>query len=602
MWKCSGNSLAEISRRNRLELIDARLTRRDLLKLGLLTGAGYLVAKHGLSRHAHADDLPRSPPTTPFVDPLPVPPVKSPVARLDPAPQEMPNSAAGEGRTRPHQFFARFAPQRYYAVHQREADHSFSDYPGNLLNIPRQKIWGFDGITPGPTFHATYGVPILVRQYNDLPQNHVGFGSPQVSTHLHNGHTGSESDGFPCDFFPQVVGGRERFYDHLYANVLAGFNRQFPPAGDLREALSTLWLHDHRVDFTAQNVYKGLAGFYLLFNEFDSGDETTGFGLPSGAFDVPMFFADKVFDRHGELYFDLFNTDGILGDKFTVNGKIQPYFQVQRRRYRLRWLDGGPSRFYQFFLTDLKNPSRVLPFEHIASDGNLGVDYTLVAGKRISKSATVNSVRLSVAERADVVIDFAKFPAGTSIYLENRLEQNDGRGPTDKLLAAGRGNLLVRFDIVDQPAGQTDRSRPPPYTFYELPTPSADELAQARKRSWRFDRGDGQWTVNGQFFDCDTVRATIREGSSEIWTLQNSSGGWQHPIHPHQEEFLILTRNGQAPPVGERGRKDVARLGFGNEIRIFKRFRDFLGRYPMHCHNTVHEDHAMMVRFDIVAS
>ncbi|MFL6464933.1 MAG: multicopper oxidase domain-containing protein, partial [Bryobacteraceae bacterium] len=27
---------------------------------------------------------------------------------------------------------------------------------------------------------------------------------------------------------------------------------------------------------------------------------------------------------------------------------------------------------------------------------------------------------------------------------------------------------------------------------------------------------------------------------------------------------------------------------------------DFLGRYVMHCHNVVHEDHAMMIRWDIV--
>jgi hypothetical protein len=27
---------------------------------------------------------------------------------------------------------------------------------------------------------------------------------------------------------------------------------------------------------------------------------------------------------------------------------------------------------------------------------------------------------------------------------------------------------------------------------------------------------------------------------------------------------------------------------------------DFLGKYVMHCHNVVHEDHAMMIRWDIV--
>jgi len=85
----------------------------------------------------------------------------------------------------------------------------------------------------------------------------------------------------------------------------------------------------------------------------DSGDETTGFRLPSGEFDVPMLITDKVFDaRTGLMAFDLFNLDGILGDKFLVNGKIQPRFQVHPRRYRFRWLNTGPSRFHQLFLTD----------------------------------------------------------------------------------------------------------------------------------------------------------------------------------------------------------------------------------------------------------
>jgi FtsP/CotA-like multicopper oxidase with cupredoxin domain len=108
------------------------------------------------------------------------------------------------------------------------------------------------------------------------------------------------------------------------------------------------------------------------------------------------------------------------------------------------------------------------------------------------------------------------------------------------------------------------------------------------------------WSVNGQIFDCDTPAAQIPEGSGEVWVFQNNSGGWQHPIHVHFEEFMVLERNGAPPPPFERGRKDVARLGYGSEMKVFMRFRDFTGRYMMHCHNSTHEDHAMMVRWDIV--
>src|SRR6266436_8989659 len=111
--------------------------------------------------------------------------------------------------------------------------------------------------------------------------------------------------------------------------------------------------------------------------------------------------------------------DGILGDKFLVNGKIQPFFNVQPRRYRFRRLDTGPSRFFQFFLTDPNNLGATNPFWVIANDGNL-----------LPAPVQVQSVRIGVAERVDIIIDFSQF-AGKTIYLENRLNQLNGQGPVD---------------------------------------------------------------------------------------------------------------------------------------------------------------------------
>src|SRR5690606_199365 len=119
------------------------------------------------------------------------------------------------------------------------------------------------------------------------------------------------------------------------------------PKGDPREALGTLWFHDHRMDFTAPNVYRGLAGFYLLFDHIDSGNENdpspTALRLPSGVgdFDIPLMVQDKKFDSGGYIQFDQFNNDGILGNKHLVNGKIQPYFPVLRRKYRFRILNAS---------------------------------------------------------------------------------------------------------------------------------------------------------------------------------------------------------------------------------------------------------------------
>jgi FtsP/CotA-like multicopper oxidase with cupredoxin domain len=592
------------ARKNRQEIAAAGLSRRELFKMGLITSAGFLIPKKGLSARALnsagvRDDCEESPATTPFVEPLPTlanggmvtnTTVNS-FAECFPPPVA-PCPSPREGRTAPHQALTRFPPQKLYEVHQRRTLKSV--HP----QLPLQPLWGFaraidpPGVawSPGPIYVEHYNVPILVRNFNELPSNNEGFGRNQVSTHQHNGHTPSESDGFPCDWYNSG-----KFYDQHYPNVLAGFDSTHAPTGDINESLSTLWYHDHRVDFTAQNTYKGLAGFYLLFNEFDTGNEETGFRLPSfPEFDIPLMFTDRVFDEEtGLLCFDLFNLDGILGDKFLVNGKIQPFFNVQPRRYRFRLLDAGPSRFYQFHLTNMQNLGANNTFWQISNDGNL-----------LPQPIQVNKVRLGVAERADIIIDFSQY-AGKTIYLENRLEQDDGRGPDGDILPAGQGNRVLKF-VVGAGTVPDGSAHPSTQSFYALPSTAGTPRVT---RLFRFDRTNGQWAINNKLMDstCQDVRFRVLRGrvgvpSIEHWILQNNSGGWSHPIHIHFEEFQILERNGQPLPANsvERSRKDVVRLGPNETVKLFFRFRDFAGRYPMHCHNTVHEDHAMMLRFDIV--
>jgi FtsP/CotA-like multicopper oxidase with cupredoxin domain len=590
---------------NRAELIAAGFRRRDLLKMGLLTSAGLLIPKKGLSAHplntrgSFDDDEPNSPPTTPFSELMPRLPVLQPVplSALDPEPTAEPQPDEGEARTVAHQAFAQFPPQRYYQLTEQPGMVAMAP----LNELPLQPIWGFNGITPGPLIKERYGNlgdpgagSILVRIRNNLPETNGGFGLPSTTTHLHNGHTPLESDGFPC-FFKE----RNEFYDHHYPNVYAGVNSTHPGTGDIREAMHTLWYHDHRIDHTAENTYKGLAGTYILFNEKDTGDETTGFRLPSfgdgqnplTSFDIYMVFNDKLFDPVTRLLkFDLFNTDGILGDKFLVNGKIQPVLHVSPRRYRFRWLNTGPSRFYQMFLLGPNNSTK--SFWQISVDGNL-----------LERPVQVNSSRFSVAERVDVIVDFTN-DAGKTFYIENRLEQEDGRGPTGDVLGAGQGDKILKI-IVDGPQvpdlSVNPANIPAGVYFYEFPTTNE---APRITRTFRFERGDGQWQVNGQLVGgCDRPpRFRIKRNSVEKWIFQNNSGGWQHPIHMHFEEFQTLSINGNAPRttgIIEKGRKDVFRLEHNMEAKVFFRFRDFIGRLPLHCHNVVHEDHAMMVLGEI---
>lgn len=656
-WEAMQNAL-----KNRLELVKAGFTRRDLMKMGLMTGAGILIPKVGLT-HAWASCSPGdckpgcSPqPAQVFVDPLPIAPQLQARPLTDPGlqpnPTICPNTAAGEGRGQFNgslipgsdcfQFFNQYPPQQYF-VERIRANPNFRITSDR--RIPAQTIWGYNlggsaasdvATFPGPTIVTHYQTPWVIRRFNELPDQsqNGGFGVPEMSTHLHNFHSAPESDGGPCRWFF-----RGQYFDYYFTAQQAGFASDHQPNGDINESLSTLWYHDHRIDHTAENTYKGLEGFHLLFNQFDTGNETTGFRLPTyPQFDIPLILNDKLLDPGtGLICFDTFNFKGLIGDVQLVNGVVQPTFTVSQRRYRFRVLDGGPSRFYQLFLTDPNNLNTVIPFWALANDGNL-----------LTHPLQITSFRIGVAERYDIIIDFNKIqslltkgPDGIKrVRLENRLEQDDGQGPSCNIFAAGQGISCMEFVIGGT---ATDNSVDPATnpTFYQLPSVVPARLnTQTGKpisRNFVFDRDNGQWVINNQFADCNpadgtgTFRFTVEQNTAENWVLINPRNDWQHPIHIHLEEHQILSRannggrfssrsgvitsstssncpfdgggagvNANGVPNVEVARKDVTRLQFNESDTLFFRFRDFQGDWPMHCHNTVHEDHAMLLLFKVL--
>jgi FtsP/CotA-like multicopper oxidase with cupredoxin domain len=540
--------------------------RRFVGGTALATGAFAII-----SRSARAQVTPgigvdfNSPATTPWVWPLafarhavPLPAWK----RLDP----LPIPAA-------HQRYDEFAPVKFYDMTVSEC---LSRPHPQLAASPAT---AYQGSVPGVTFMGRYGEPVLCRVRNHLPASMQGFGSSDIITHVHNGHHASESDGWPGDWF-----GPGQFKDHHWPHIYAG--------GDWREAKGTLWYHDHRMDYTAQNTYRGLSGFFLLFDHLDSGDENDpsldAFRLPSGVpdgsrwrgcYDIPLVFTDRRYDPNGRLVMDVMDMDGHLGDKYLVNGRVQPYFEVERRKYRFRLLDGGPSRYYLFAM------SNGMSFQHIANDGNM-----------LPNPIETDFVDLGVAERADIVVDFSQVPEGVNeLYLVNRRLQVSGEKPTDTILPLAESGQLLKF-IIRPETGVPDNSQVPSSL---RPLPEMDTPV-VRTRDFRFDRRNGMWTVNGNVFDHNRTDVTFKRGTAEIWRI-STSGGWAHPVHMHMEELRILTYNRKPVDSGVlHCRKDVFNLYPGDEMELYVRFRDWLGRYAMHCHNTVHEDHAMMVRFDVV--
>ena len=536
-------------------------TRRDMLKLGLAGGGaalttGLIGATPAIAQLCSPDDIPpypKSPPTRPFIAPLFIPPIKQPV---DPSTLNPPVDPAA------HQRYNEFLPRKFYVQSLQTAYWQYHPDLQPTLSL------SFDGILPGPTFQSFYGEPLLVRRYNNIPADLKSFAVPFTSTHLHNFHTASESDGNPADW---ISTGQYR--DHHYA--------MFPAGNDPSEILSTLWYHDHMHGFTAANVYAGLSGFHLMFDKYDSNnenDKTPGaFQLPSGQYDVPLILHDVIFDNNGQAVFNQMVTDGLLGDKYTVNRIVQPYFVVSPRKYRFRLLNGGPSRLYRIALGNNQ------PFTLISTDGNM-----------LPAPLTVTSIDLNVADRSDFIVDFSQNKPGDQVVLYNQLRQVNGRGPTGVIL--NPGDPLMVFSVTGPKVKDPSRI---PQTLRPLPTINLNEVVA--QRTWRFDYDGGAWTVNGLPFDPDRIDAHVQKGTAEIWTITNGGSDWSHPVHIHFEEFQILSRNGLPvlPNDPEHSRKDVIALKPNEEVKCFFRFRDFTGKYVMHCHNVVHEDHAMMIRFDI---
>jgi FtsP/CotA-like multicopper oxidase with cupredoxin domain len=573
------------------------LTRRQMLQASMVGAAGYFASLKRPVLQAR-QSLWTSPPTRAFYTPLPVPPT------LDG--RRRPGETAPNGK-------GPFEVEAFADVHESCEEFVDPDHPENVRyfevvaeermvtlhpDLGATAIWGYRPANVtfwpymlGPTFKAHighgFGHGFVVRFKNQLPTAPRPFGVPMLTTHLHGGHHPARFDGFPfnIDGHDPFVFGPGHHYDYCFPLLDVGSAHG---KIDTTERPATLWYHDHFLDFTGPNVYHGLAGFFLVFDEIDCDDETNaqGLQLPSGRFDVPLVLQDRVFAGDGSLIYDPLDHDGFLGDKMLVNGAVQPYLNVERRKYRFRFLNGSNARIYQIAIADSDFVPR--PFDQIATEGGL-LSHPIRG---------IDRFMLSMAERVEIVFDFSAFPDGTELFIVNRAVQNDGRGPDEFVR---RGTRLLKFRVV---GGQvSDPSRVPDDLRPFAPIPP-ERIAIAKRRRFELQRRHGGWMINDEFAGhLDTPVARPRLDQPEIWKLVNDSGGWWHPVHIHLEFCRVLTRNGRVPPLDERdgmAKKDTLRLGPEESVEVYFEFRDFAGPWTFHCHNMEHEDRAMMARFDTV--
>jgi FtsP/CotA-like multicopper oxidase with cupredoxin domain len=449
-----------------------------------------------------------------------------------------------------------------------------------LLPGRKTSMWTYGGTFPGPTIRRHAGRRTEVTFKHELPAE-VG----ELSVHLHGGHNRSEFDGqpggltksHPHSFFCKIPSGltaRESGNDLL---IHPGARRTY--VYDLMEDGSPeraafQWYHDHRLDHTARNVWRGLAGMWIVDDELDD-----SLPLPRGRCDLPLMIADRSFDRHNQLT-DPFNgrppADGVIGDRIFVNGAHLPHHRVEPRRYRLRILNVSHFRAYNVFL------SNGAEMTQIATDSGL-----------IPRPLRRSEVLLGPAERAEVIVDFSAL-RGQTVELRSGLRRGAGHVPGPGTYVGALMQFRVDSGRVEDRTRVPRRLRPLP-AWAERASPTPD-------RHWKIAIAGSfapVWTINGRTFDPAHSEAFPRLGTTETWEIVNTTTV-THMMHMHHTDWYLLSRNGRPPPPWEDCLKETFMLHPGERIRVAGHFSDYTGKFVIHCHMLDHEDHGLMSQFEVV--
>jgi spore coat protein A len=485
-----------------------------------------------------------------FVDPLPIPAVAKP--------SDVRASPADPGRRIP---YIRI-PMRQFQVKVHR-------------DVPPTTLWGYGASCPGPTIEARRGEPLLVEWANELPRKHIlpvdctlhgaEADKPEVRTvvHLHGGRTAPESDGYPEDWF--VPGQSATCH---YPN---------------EQESASLFYHDHAMGITRLNAVAGLAGLYLIRDEFED-----KLNLPRGTYEIPLALFDRSFYPDGRLYYPVSGKPGApwvseyYGSAILVNGKIFPYLEVEPRRYRFRLLNASNGSFYRLsFSTDPSVVSLGLEFHQIGTEQGF-----------LSAAAELSVLILGPGERADLIVDFTGL-AGRQVYLRTHVA------------------MVMQFRVAP---GKASDSSALPQTLRpvaRIPESTAVSTRELTIADYQDRRGQSSvMLLNGAHWNMPVTEKPLLN-STEIWSFINLTDD-SHPIHLHMVRFQLLDRRPfdlsvyqltrkivfTGPPVelaaNELGWKDTVRVDPMTITRIIVKFEGFAGRYVWHCHMLEHEDNEMM--------
>ncbi len=442
-------------------------------------------------------------------------------------------------------------------------------------DLPATRLWGYQGTSPGPVIEARTGHPVSVEWINRLPNKHflpidhnlhgAEKDKPEVRAvvHVHGAKTPPESDGYPEDWYEP---GKSVTYRYP--------NNQEP---------ATLWYHDHAMGINRLNIYAGLFGLFII-----RGDREDALNLPQGRFEIPLVIYDRSFLRDGSLDYPVSGMPDMpwvpeaFGEAMIVNGKLFPYLEVERRRYRFRLLNAANGRFFHL---SLSNGQKLL---------KIGTDQGLLPAP-----IELDSFVIAPGERYDLIVDFKDHAAERIVLKSDAFDIMQFRVAANKVQDTSSVPATLR--PAHRPAeSQAIKTRRIP--LVELKGPSGDSMTML---------------LGGKHWDMPVTEDPVID-TVEIWELLNTTED-SHPIHLHLVRFQILDRRSFDEPLYfrtrqirytgpvvppdpyEQGWKDTIRAHSKMITRIIVRFEGYTGRYVWHCHVLEHEDNEMMRPYEVLA-
>lgn len=418
-------------------------------------------------------------------------------------------------------------------------------------------LMAYNGLIPGPFLEARPGDSVRIQFTNRLPNS--------TNLHFHGLHIPPTGNA-----------------DNVFRQIQAGANAtyEFEIPSNHRSTLG--WYHPHWHGLTADQLFGGLAGLFVVRGELDE--------IPEIAASQEEFLVLKDFeiDASGQVV----STGRMLGREgslLTVNGQLNPTITLPSGGLlRLRIANASTSRFYRLAL---ENHS----FHLIATDGG-----------GISSPIELSELLLTPGERADVLVrgeqDEGQFRLLNLPYDRGGMMMGGGMMGRGMM---GRGMMGERPDSSPETvlatinySGQVE-PLPLPERLVEvdpLPEPST-----VRRLTLNHGMAMGRgmvFMIDGKPFETKRIDAQVRLNTVEDWELTNT-GVMDHPFHIHVNPFQIVERNGQPEPY--RAWKDTVLVPVGETVRIRMRFNDYTGKTVYHCHILDHEDLGMMGMLDIEA-